>query len=282
MEGIKGVVENFVKLTQNKAAQRELPSHLENDGLMYCDICGAPIQCRVKLFDEERVLPCTCDCEKAERERLEEEKRKADIMENVRKLRISGFDSSEMQKWRFETDDGKQAEATKVSKNYVKNFDKLKSMGKGLLLCGNVGTGKSFQAACIANALIDQNVPVLMTRIARIVNDLQNSLAGRNEYFDKLNRYDLLILDDLEAERNTEYVNEITFEVIDGRYRSGKPLIITTNVTHSEMLSEQDIKKRRVYSRILERCYPFEVKGHDRRKASHVSDFAEMKKLLEG
>lgn len=282
MEGIKAVFENFVRKAQEKAAQRELPSHLEDDGLMHCDICRAPIQCRVNIFEEERIMPCICDCEKAERARIEEEKRKAEIMENIRKLRSSGFDSSEMQRWRFEADDGKQPDATRVSKNYVKNFDKLKPMGKGLLFCGTVGTGKSFQAACIANALIDQNIPVLMTRITRIVNDLQNSFAGRNEYIDRLNRYDLLILDDLEAERNTEYVNEITFEVIDGRYRSGKPLIITTNLTHGEMLSEQDIKKMRVYSRILERCYPYEIKGLDRRKASHVSDFAEMKKLLEG
>lgn len=187
-----------------------------------------------------------------------------------------------MWKWTFDADDGKQSNTTKLSRNYVKNFEKLRSMGKGLLLCGDVGTGKTFQAACIANALIDQQIPVKMTSIARIVNDLQGSFTGRNEYIDRLCRYELLILDDLETERNTEFVNEVTFEVIDGQYRAGKPLIITTNLTRKDMISAPDITKKRIYSRILEKCYPVEVKGNDRRKISLASDYAEMKKLLEG
>ena len=89
-------------------------------------------------------------------------------------------------------------------------------------------------------------------------------------------------LDDLETERNTEFVNEVTFEVIDGQYRAGKPLIITTNLTRKDMISAPDITKKRIYSRILEKCYPVEVNGNDRRKISLASDYAEMKKLLEG
>lgn len=282
MGAIEKALFGFIDKAVEKAKKRTLPSHLEDDGLLYCDICGVPIQCRQEILGKEMILPCICKCEKAENDRKKEEERQAEIANNIIRLRAACFDSAEMRKWRFDADDGKQEETSKISKNFVKNFDKLNADGRGLLFFGDVGTGKTFQAACIANGLIDLNLSVRMTTIARIVNDLQGSLSGRNEYIDKLCRYELLILDDLDAERNTEFVNEVIFEVVDGRYQSGKPLIVTTNLTRKEMLMAQDKNKKRIYSRILERCYPVNVSGIDRRKASLASDFAEMKKLLEG
>ena len=73
--------------------------------------------------------------------------------------------------------------------------------------------------------------PVHMTNFALILNDLAASFEGRNEYISRLCRYPLLILDDFGMERGTEYGLEQVFNVIDSRYRSGKPLIVTTNLT---------------------------------------------------
>ncbi len=66
----------------------------------------------------------------------------------------------------------------------------------GLLLWGGVGTGKSFMAGCIANALMEQEVAVCMTNFARIMNELNNAFAGRNEVVDRLCGYPLLVIDD--------------------------------------------------------------------------------------
>ena len=86
----------------------------------------------------------------------------------------------------------------------------------GLLLWGPVGTGKSFIAGCIANALLDQGVPVMMTNFARLLNKLTDMCVGdRNAYIDSFNSFPLLIIDDLGVERNSEFAREQVFSVID-------------------------------------------------------------------
>ena len=57
----------------------------------------------------------------------------------------------------------------------------MRAENLGLLLWGGVGTGKSFLAGCIANALMEQEVPVRMTNFARILNELNGSFSGRND-----------------------------------------------------------------------------------------------------
>lgn len=130
----------------------------------------------------------------------------------------------------------------------------------GLLLWGDVGTGKSFFAGCIANALLEQCVPVLMTNFAKLLNALSGMYTDdRNAYIDSLNRYSLLIIDDLGVERSSTFAQEQVFHVIDSRYRSGKPLIVTTNLTLDELKHTEDTAKRRIYDRILERCVPIRI-----------------------
>lgn len=126
----------------------------------------------------------------------------------------------------------------------------------GLLLWGGVGTGKSFMAGCIANALMEQEVAVCMTNFARIMNELNNAFSGRNEVVDRLCGYPLLVIDDFGMERGTEYALEQIYNIIDSRYRSRKPLIVTTNLTLTELKNPQDTAHARIYDRLLELCTP--------------------------
>ena len=67
----------------------------------------------------------------------------------------------------------------------------------------------------------------------------------------------LLIIDDFGMERGTEYGLEQVYNVIDSRYRSGKPLIVTTNLTLDSLQNPQDTAHARIYDRLLEMCpYP--------------------------
>jgi DNA replication protein DnaC len=167
-----------------------------------------------------------------------------------------------------------------AARRYAINFDEFRKQGKGLLLFGTVGTGKTYAAACIANALIDRGIPVLMTNFARIANTVGGMWEGKQEYYDSLNKFPLLILDDLAAERKTEYMSEIVFNVIDARYRAGLPLIITTNLTSEELKHPSDISYQRTFSRLLEMCLPVEVKGKDKRLERLKADIQPMKDLL--
>ena len=164
-----------------------------------------------------------------------------------------------------------ETEHLKMAKNYVRHFDDFRTDGKGLLLYGTVGTGKSHMAACIANALIDEGFRVLMS-----------SFEGRQEYINSLNKYTLLIIDDLGAERKSDYMQEQVFNIIDARCRSGLPMIITSNLTMTELTEPTDIMCSRIYDRILERCHPLEVMGTSRRIEKGRKEFKQTKMLLKG
>ena len=168
-----------------------------------------------------------------------------------------------------------------LAHKYVENWDDMKARSSGLLLWGDVGTGKSFFAGCIANALLEKGVPVLMTNFSRILNTLSGMhFEDRNQFIDSLNRYNLLIIDDLGIERNSEFALEQVFNVIDSRYRSKKPLIITTNLTLEELNKPTDMAHSRIYDRILERCAPIRINNHNIRKDNASANLQEAKKIL--
>lgn len=250
------------------------------DGLLYCGKCHTAKQCRVSILGKERTPYCLCKCEVEKRDREAAALKQQEFERKIRNMRRMGFPEAEMQKWTFEADDGANAEVTKVMKSYVRNFATFKEIGKGLLLYGNVGTGKTFAAACVANALIDKGYPCLMTNFARLRNTLNGMYDGKQEYIDGLSRFSLLIIDDLASEADTEYMGEVVQNIIDSRYRSGLPIIITTNLTGEELRRPADMRKQRIYSRLFDMTLPLEVKGKDRRKEHLKDDFQEYKDLL--
>ena len=106
-----------------------------------------------------------------------------------------------------------------------------------------------------------------MTNFSRILNTLTGMhFEDRNQFINSLNRYSLLIIDDLGIERNSDFALEQVFNVIDSRYRSKKPLIITTNLTLSELNNAADIAHKRIYDRILERCIPVRINNRNIRQ----------------
>lgn len=158
----------------------------------------------------------------------------------------------------------------------------MKAKSIGLLLWGDVGTGKSFFTGCIANALLEQGIPVLMTNFSRILNSLSGMYSDeKNQFIDSLNKYNLLIIDDLGIERSTEFALEQVFNVIDSRYRSKLPLIVTTNMTLDELKHPQDLARSRIYDRVLERCVPLKINNQNIRQMNAAENIQEARKILE-
>ena len=119
-----------------------------------------------------------------------------------------------------------------------------------------------------------------MTNFSKILNTLTPMFSGdRNAFIDSLNQYSLLIIDDLGIERNSEFALEQVFSVIDARYRSNKPLIVTTNLTLDEM-NHADLAHTRIYDRILERYTPMMVNNQNIRKLNAEANLKEARKLL--
>ena len=159
-----------------------------------------------------------------------------------------------MEEWTFENADISDAVMHKA-KSYVDNWDEMKRNHIGCLFWGPVGIGKSYIAGCIANELLKREVTVKMTNFNTII-------------------------DDLGVERNSEYALGIIFSVIDRRIRSGRPLIITTNLPLKEIKSETMLDKRRIYDRILEMCTPMYVGGTSKREVIASMKMEKAKTLL--
>lgn len=249
------------------------------DGLIYCGKCNTPKQCRVVIKGVELKPMCQCECEMQKwvdhQERLE--KQKHDLWIEERRKEALPFER--LRKYRFGSDLQFDERASKVAVNYVKNFAKMFDKGKGLMLYGNVGTGKTFLSACIVNDLVDIGYGCYFTSLPRLVNQISDA-SEKQKFIDHLNKYDLLVIDDLASERDTEYMNEMVQMVIDQRYQSGKPLIVTTNLTADELKNPADVKKQRLFSRLLEMCIPVEIKGKDRRKEKLKMDYQELEEVL--
>ena len=250
-----------------------------SDGLLYCGNCNTPKQKEITVLGKVRRPYCLCKCESEKRDAEEAEQERIKLAKRAEELRRSGFPDREMHEWTFANDDMENEQLTKAMKRYVENFPELKKQGKGLLLYGNVGRGKTYAACEVANALIDKGYSVMVTNFSRILNTLQGTFE-RQEYLDKLNGYSLLVIDDLGIERCTEFSKEQVYNVIDSRYRAGKPMIITTNLSIEQIKNPADIEDRRVYDRILERCFPIEFTGQNKRHKAVRESYGDMKELL--
>ncbi len=194
-------------------------------------------------------------------------------------MKRRGFTDPAMRNWTFEHDNGRNPQ-TETARFYVESWETMQAENIGYLFWGGVGTGKSYLAACIANALMEQEVPVCMTNFATILGDLAASFEGRNEYISRLCSYPLLILDDFGMERGTEYGLEQVYSVIDSRYRSGKPLIATTNLTLEELQHPQDTPHARIYDRLTSMCAPVRFTGSNFRKETAQEKLERLKQLM--
>jgi DNA replication protein DnaC len=127
---------------------------------------------------------------------------------------------------------------------------------------------------------MEREIPVCMTNFALILGDLAASFEGRNEYISRLCSFPLLILDDFGMERGTEYGLEQVYNVIDSRYRSGRPLIVTTNLTLEDLQHPEDTAHARIYDRLIEMCSPVRFTGSNFRKATAQEKMGQLKKLM--
>ena len=250
------------------------------DGLLYCGKCHTAKQFRLDVPSlEGRLLPRLCRCrqEQLDREAAEQEANRH--RQTVADLKRRGFTDSAMQEWTFANDNVK-CHQMKHAHFFVEHWEIMRRENIGYLLWGGVGTGKSYFAGCIANALMEQEIAVRMTNFALILNDLTASFEGRNEYIARLCHASLLILDDFGMERGTEYGLEQVYSVIDSRYRSRKPLIVTTNIPLQDLQHPQDTAHARIYDRLLEMCAPIRFSGENFRRATAQDKLTHLKNLM--
>lgn len=276
-----------------KLPQRWVEHDMENsdyigeDGLVHCGKCKMKKQTRLPASDftkgKEVVVRCLCKCQKDEKKCREDEERQKEAIRRIERLRNNSLIDDKLRCVRlgsFQQNDDNH-KIFLIARRYVDKFDEMYEKRQGILFFGAVGTGKSYAAACIANELMDRTIPVIMTSFVKILQNIQGNPEEEKVFMNRLNDSRLLIIDDLGTERNTDYALEKVYNIIDSRYRAGKPLILTTNMTVKEMQDTTDIRYKRIYDRIFEMCFPVRVPGRSWREKEAAKRFDEMKKLME-
>lgn len=220
---------------------------------------------------------CKCQeerCDQEEKEMAMREHRQA-----VKRLQSVCFKSQAKTKQTFEAATRIPEEILEKAHSYVDNWQEMKRENTGLLFWGDVGTGKSFTAACIANALMEQEVSVLMRNMGDFMS---GDFEEREVLCRSIASYGLVILDDLGMERGTEYGLETAFRVIDARCESGKPTIITTNLSLQDLKNPKDLMHQRIYDRVLEMCTPICFSGESLREEIHKNKKSILQRIFRG
>lgn len=269
-----------------KSNPERITDYKGDDGLLRCGVCNKPREVRFNIDGKERIFKCVCDCDKKaeeEEERRIQHEREVDV---INKLKRDSLMDEKFMSCSFDTYEvtHENETACRIGKRYVEKFSELYQKNQGLLFYGFVGTGKTHLACCIGNALMDKMESVFATSLVKLLSQirLNNSRSIEEDTIRRMNTAKLLILDDLGAERSTDYALETVYNVIDSRYRSGKPMIVTTNLTLNEMQSTRDVRLQRIYDRVLEVCYPVPFMWKSLRMKEAAGRFDDMKSLLEG
>ena len=286
MESLGKVI--FDSLVAHSRNNYEEGDYIDSEGFLCCGKCHTRKEFEITLpegFGQEHVkrVGVVCQCKKEEMEKEKAAREREEFNRRMIMLQKDGITDPAYLRYTFDNDDMRNPEVSQVCRKYVENWDEMFKDNIGILFYGGVGTGKSFLACCIANALIEKLVPVSVTNFPRILNKLQGFGFGeeRQEFIDKLQRYKLLVIDDLGVERDTSYSTEQVYNVIDTRSRSGMPLIITTNLSMDDLKNPPSLGHARIYDRVLEMC-PIRLKlvGESRRTTIANERRDKAKKLL--
>ncbi|MFB5193166.1 ATP-binding protein [Alicyclobacillus fastidiosus] len=220
---------------------------------------------------------CTCeeaqtwwaeyDRQKAEEKRLEEERERRARLDRLFQLSMlptrwksRTFESFEV------TNDNRDAFQT--AKEYVEQF--RPSEGKGLIFTGTVGLGKTHLSAAIAMELLSREYSAVFGTVTTLLDEFRsaydNDRIHHADVMRQLTRCDLLIVDDLGKEKVTDWVEQMVYELINTRYENNKSLIVTTNMTLTDIRDKYTERGAAIVSRILEMCKGVKMTGRDRRR----------------
>lgn len=178
-----------------------------------------------------------------------------------------------------------QRESLALARQFIDAGGKLEHDGLtcyGLYLHGNFGTGKSSLAAAILNAWIDEARAGRYLLTADLLDRLRESYADNSavsyeDEFSAAKDAPLLVLDDIGAEVPSAWVGEKLFLLIDWRYRSNLPTVVTSNLPPGQLMHHHNkhgnTNGERIASRLAEMCVPLDFNGPDlrtvlRKKAS--------------
>lgn len=259
-------------------AETNPDDYRDRSGLLYCGNCHTKKETVITWPGTDKPVTVACMCRCAEdRYRGRYSRRKAEERrEAAKRENLSDMDSENAQSMTMEADDGHNEFMSELCRVYVGNWKSTFGTGKdSLVLWGSTGTGKTFYATAIGNELIKTGVAVGRTTASQIVEAMQGMYdSDKTAYISSLNQFQLLILDDIGAERDTAFAREVMFSLIDTRLKRKLPIIATTNLSIDQMKDPRDrtgntdMGYKRIFDRLLGASAPIQLSGVSRREKS--------------
>jgi DNA replication protein DnaC len=199
--------------------------------------------------------PCRCRPQRVER-------RRARSLSAVipKKYRGTSFDRSPVTEM--------PAPQVQVVKRFVRDIDGNLDAGRGLWFYGSVGTGKTTLAMIVSRAALDAGRSVAIYSLPRLLAEIRATFETDSEgsyvdFLDRLAAVDLLHVDDVGAERTSDWVLEQLYAIVNARYEDERSVIITTNLERDDLVEQ--IRERTV-SRLEEMCTLVPLYGEDARR----------------
>ena len=153
-----------------------------------------------------------------------------------------------------------------ATRRYAGSIEDQLDAGRGLWFMGPPGTGKTTLAMLVSHAALKTGRSVAIYSLPRLLNEIRDTHRAERSHvdlLDRLIRVDLLHIDDVGAERTTDWVLEELYSIVNGRYEDQRSIVITTNILDRRALCEQ-ITERTV-SRLTEMCDELPLLGDDHR-----------------
>jgi DNA replication protein DnaC len=153
-----------------------------------------------------------------------------------------------------------------AARRFADTIDEKLEAGRGLWFMGPVGTGKTTLAMLVSKAALKNGRSVAIYSLPRLLNEIRDTHRTERSHIDLLDRLtavDLLHIDDVGAERTTDWVLEELYSIVNARYEDQRSMVITTNIADHDALCEQVTE--RTVSRLTEMCDALPLLGHDRR-----------------
>ena len=267
---------------ERSSASAPKDSPVDEEGFVLCSRCRTRKQRDIEVCGRTMRVGQLCACEVEAHDKERRARQAREERARIERLRKTGISDPTYLKCCFGADTAPESQASRIARAYVEHWADMQAQSYGLLFYGPVGTGKSFYAACIANALIDRGERVLMTNTLKILDKL-NALsfdAEKAEFIGGLSKNKLLILDDVGAENLTAHASAQLFNVVDTLSRAQTPLIITSNCSMDQLISPGDMGRERIYDRLLERCRAVKLEGVSRRKKQSMAVSSQMHQIL--
>lgn len=161
-----------------------------------------------------------------------------------------------------------------VTRSYAESFNFNAGPPSGLILKGDVGCGKTHLAVAILQHVLRKGYTGLYYNMVDLLSEIRdtfnpNTAQSEHEFLDELNEPDLLVLDDLGAEKTTEFVNDRLYLIINRRYECCRPILVTTNLSMDELADKMG---KRSVSRLHEMTHLIDTFPNEDYRKSHMKN----------